>query len=77
MCPAMEAGACQGVWRGMKTPPCHLLLLEVYDGLGGGARDQSVEDVIDDFGRGGGPEEYAESFARGAQAVAQHDEHSP
>jgi hypothetical protein len=69
MCPAMEEGVCQGVWRGMRMPPCYLLLLEVHHGLGGGAIDDVVQEVVDDFGLWGGPEQYAERFARGEQAV--------
>lgn len=72
MCPAMQDGLCQGVWSGMQMPPCYLLLLEVHHGLGGGARDDSVEEVVDDFGKWGGPEEFAESFARGEEAVAHY-----
>ena len=74
MCPAMEAGVCEGAWRGMGTPPCHLLLLEIHRGLGGGTRDEAVEQVVDDFRIRGGPEECAESFARGARVAAKHKE---
>lgn len=74
MCPAMQDGVCQGVWQNMKTPPCYLLLLEVYHGLGGGAADDSVQEVVDDYGKWGGPEEYAESFARAERTVQQYEE---
>jgi hypothetical protein len=77
MCPAMQAGVCQGAWRGMRMPPCYLLLLEVHHGLGGGALDDSVQEVVDDFGKWGGPEEYADSFARAEQTIRKHDEGYP
>lgn len=77
MCPAMESGRCQGVWRGMRAPPCHLLLLEIHHGLGGGALDDSVEEVVDDFGKWSGPEQCAESFARGERAVSEHRDRGP
>ena len=72
MCPAMEANVCQGAWRGMQMPPCYLLLLEVHHGLGGGALDDRVQEVVDDFGQWGGPEEYAESFARAERSVQRY-----
>ena len=43
-------------------PPCYLLLLEVHHGLGGGALDASVQEVVDDYGCWGGPEAYAKNF---------------
>jgi hypothetical protein len=67
MCPAMEAGRCQGAWRAMQMPPCYVLLLEVYQGLGGGAMDDAVDEILDDWGLWRGPdenEEVKESFAR-------------
>lgn len=72
MCPAMEAGRCKGVWSGVRMPPCYLLLLEIHDGLGGGAIDDSVQEVVDDVGCWGGPEQCAESFARGERAVSKY-----
>ena len=63
MCPAKASGRCQGIWRGVRMPPCYLLLLEVYEGLGGGVLDDRVDEVVSDFGKWPGPEEYAESFA--------------
>ena len=72
MCPAMESRACQGVWRGMRMPPCYLLLLEVHRGLGGGSQDSGVEEVVDDFGKWQGPEEYAESFVRAEQLIRRY-----
>jgi hypothetical protein len=33
--------------------------------------DDSVQEVVDDYGKWGGPEEYAETFARGERAVRQ------
>lgn len=72
MCPAMEAGLCKGVWSAVRMPPCYLLLLEVYDGLGGGAIDDSVQEVVDDVGLWDGPEQCEESFARGERAVKKY-----
>lgn len=72
MCPAMESRACQGAWRGMGMPPCYLLLLEVDHGLGGGCQDDRVPEVLDDFGKWPGPEEYAESFARAEELLRRH-----
>lgn len=77
MCPAMQDGVCQGVWRSMQMPPCYLLLLEVYHGLGGGALDDSVQEVVDDVGKWGGPEQCAESFARAEQTVRHYEENDP
>lgn len=74
MCPAMQDGVCQDVWRQMKMPPCCLLLLEVHHGLGGGAYDDSVQMVVDDWGKWTAPEAYAASFARAEQAVRKHEE---
>jgi hypothetical protein len=72
MCPAMESRRCQGVWRGMRMPPCYLLLLEVHRGLGGGSQDSGVHEVLDDFGKWQGPEEYAESFVRAEQLIRRY-----
>ena len=72
MCPAMESRRCQGVWQGMRMPPCYLLLLEVHRGLGGGSRDDGVQEVVDDFGKWQGPEEYAESFVRAEQLIRRY-----
>jgi hypothetical protein len=72
MCPAMEARACQRVWQEMRMPPCYILLLEVHRGLGGGAYDPGVEEVIDDLGKWQGPEEYAESFARAEELLRRY-----
>ena len=73
MCPAMQAGKCQGIWQAMKTPPCHLLLLETYQALGGGVLDDSVQEVVDDVGAGG-PEGRAASFGRAAAVLAHYDD---
>jgi len=64
MCPAMEARSCEGIWATHKTPPCHMLLLEVHQGLGGGVIDDALEQVLSDVGRWRGPDEYRESFVR-------------
>ena len=72
MCPAMESRRCQGVWQGMRMPPCYLLLLEVHRGLGGSCHDEGVQEVVDDFGRWQGPEEYAESFVRAEQLIRRY-----
>ena len=72
MCPAMESRRCQGVWQGIRMPPCYLLLLEVYRGLGGGSHDSGVEEVVDDFGKWQGPEEYAESFVRAEELIRRY-----
>lgn len=74
MCPAMESGRCQEIWRGMRAPPCHLLLLEVSHGLGGGADDMGLQIVLDDFGLGGGPDDYAQSFVRAERLVRKYEE---
>jgi hypothetical protein len=75
MCPAMEAGLCQGAWRAMQMPPCHLLLLEVYQGLGGGAMDDAVDQVLDDVGCWYDPDdndELKESFARAERLLRKY-----
>lgn len=72
MCPAMESRRCEGVWRGMQMPPCYLLLLEVHRGLGGGAIDDSVQEVLDDVGCWEGPEQKAKSFARARAILKKH-----
>jgi hypothetical protein len=71
MCPAMESRSCQGVWQGMRMPPCYLLLLEVQRGIGGGS-DDGVQEVLDDFGKWPGPEECAESFVRAEQLLRRY-----
>lgn len=73
MCPAMEARSCQGVWSGMRTPPCYLLLLEVHQGLGGGMSDDRVSEVLADYGKWQGPEKYAESFVRAEQLLRRRE----
>jgi hypothetical protein len=73
LCPAMESRRCQGVWTGARMPPCYLLLLEVHHGLGGGANDDSVGEVVDDFGKWEGPGQYAESFVRAERLIRHYD----
>jgi hypothetical protein len=72
MCPAMESRVCQGVWRGMRMPPCYLLLLEVHRGLGGGCHDSGVQEAVEDFDRWPGPEQYAERFVHAEQLLRRH-----
>lgn len=75
MCPAKESGACQAVWRGVGLPPCQLLLLEVYSGLGGGAYDERVGAILHDYTHDGptGPDAFAKSFAEAKRLVKRYE----
>lgn len=74
MCPAMESRKCQGIWAGQRLPPCQILLLEVYLGLGGDAYDDKVQDLLADFDNWEAPEGFAQSFERGERLLREHEE---
>ena len=71
MCPAMESRECQRIWREMRAPPCHLLLLEVHQGLGGHIYDDRISEILSDYG-GLREEDYSASFVRAEKLLRRH-----
>jgi hypothetical protein len=74
MCPAMQAGRCEPIWRAVGLPPCKLLLLEIHHGLGGGSACVGVDGVLRELDEQTPPDrEHEASFRRAKRVKRHHD----